>query len=95
LKHESKAADGSLASNMRHSVVIITNVDKKVPRISRSHSAHPGRTQLEYPLSVSSHTQNMVYHQSANAYMNKTQSRSKYITEIYDKATNRFIPVRC
>jgi len=75
---------------------------KRLPHYpSRSFSANLNRAQIRYY--YESYPQNPIQQQQSNAvfqyptyyYTSDGLRRPKYITEIYDKATNRYIPTTC
>ena len=75
-------------SSKKRQSALITTIIKPTPHTPRSHSAHTGRIQSNHhPPSASSSSSQQTYYPTV-----KEQKPTKYITEIYDKATNRFIP---
>jgi len=92
------------ASSKRRHTTVIANIVKRAPsqtsrshsQTSRSHSAHNGRRQVNY-FSPSPSTQqwNVSTYYLTNYHKSNEEKQTKYITEIYDKATNRFIPTTC
>jgi len=88
-----------IAPSKRRQSALITNIVKRPPFYTpRSHSANTGRTQVNhyshYPFSSPSQW-NVTTYYPTNYHKFKEEKQTKYITEIYDKATNRFIPTKC
>ncbi len=85
------------ALSKKRQSALITSIVKRAPtQTSRSHSAHTDRTQVNhFPPSSSTQQWNVTTYYSANHQLSKKEKPTKYITEIYDKTTNRFIPTTC
>lgn len=81
----------------RLSTVLIDPVKESISHQSRSRSAHTDRKQVAHhhyhSPSVASHHWNVTTYYPKDYY--KSAEPTKYITEIYDKATNRYIPTNC
>ncbi|CAF1493499.1 unnamed protein product [Adineta steineri] len=86
-------------SKKRQSVLISNIVKRSSSEAPRSHPAHLGRTQVTYfdqvPYSQTIEEWDVITHYPANYRTSNEQPQGKYITEIYDKATKRFIPATC
>lgn len=82
------------SSKKRETTVITTIVKPTAYQSSRSRSAHTSRTQNSHYSSPTSHWNvSSVY--PYEYYHSGNKKPTRYITEIYDKATNRFIPANC
>ncbi|CAF3010952.1 unnamed protein product [Rotaria sp. Silwood2] len=78
----------------------ITNIVKQTnSSSSRSRSAHSDRIQMNHqnyssPSNTAEQWEIIPYYYKNNRKLQE-QKQTKYITEIYDKATKRFIPITC
>ncbi|CAF1078351.1 unnamed protein product [Rotaria sp. Silwood1] len=83
----------------RPNALITSIVKQNHSPSSRSHSAHAGRKHISHykhpSTSPDAKQWEIVPYHSKNNYTFQEETPTKYITEIYDKATNRFIPIRC
>jgi hypothetical protein len=85
------------APSKRRQTTLITNIVKRPTQASRSHSAHANRKQRSHyrfysPSSSSSEQWDVTTYYPANYHIFEEEKPTRYITEIYDKATNRYIP---
>ncbi len=91
-----------VAPSKRRQTTLITNIVKRPSsHTSRSHSAHTGHEQVNHynmfspPSSSSTQQWNVTTYYPPNYHTSREEKQTKYITEIYDKATNRFIQTTC
>lgn len=100
--HRSKL-NGSSVSNpatpkqRRETQLITTVIDLSTSAdLERSHSAYSERSRWKHStaLSASANPWEIISYSSTQQQTPKQHRRTGYITEIYDKATNRFIPIR-
>ena len=89
VKSSSKSSHSN-SSKKRQSALITTIIKPTSSHAPRSHSAHTGRTQGNHHNASSQQWNVSTYYPNV-----KEEKPTKYITEIYDKATNRFIPANC
>jgi len=92
-------SDRAQSQKKRQSVLATSITKRSSSETPRSHSAHNSRTHITYsnhfPYPPTNQQWNVVTYYPANQRTSKEQSQTKYITEIYDKATKRFIPATC
>lgn len=83
----------------RLSTMVINTVQRPPSHSSRSQSAHTDRGQTSYHSfhspSISNPQWNVTTYYPTNHHKSNERKPTKYITEIYDKATNRYIPAKC
>lgn len=96
------SSSSHVAPSKRRSSAYITNIIKQtVSSPTRSYSAHSNRgdTSHYYDYYAPSSTHEPRNNTSPYYYEHdrrlRERTRTRYITEIYDKATNRFIPTTC
>ncbi|CAF3861695.1 unnamed protein product [Rotaria sordida] len=88
------------ASRKKRSGAFITSIVKQTHSpSSRSQSAHTGRIKMNHynyysPLPATQQWEVIPYYPN-NDHILQRKAQTQYITEIYDKATKRFIPITC
>ncbi len=91
-KVEITSSNYTAASKKRQSA-LIASITK------RSQSANVDRRHVNhynyYSPSLYNQRWNVLTYYPSNYHLPREETRTKYITEIYDKATNRFIPATC
>lgn len=94
----SRRSNRRASSKKRQTTVITTIVKPTTYESSRSRSAHTPRTHIHqhqhhHPTSTPRWDVTTFY--PYDYYHSGNKKPTKYITEIYDKATKRFIPTNC
>jgi hypothetical protein len=92
-------SDRAQSQKKRQSVVATSITKRSSSETPRSQSAHNSRTHITYSnhfaYPPANQQSNVITYYPANQRTSKEQPQTKYITEIYDKATKRFIPATC
>lgn len=96
---ESNDIPHSELSKKRSNTLVSTIVKRSSSEAPRSHVNQLGRTQVTYldelPYTSLNEDWDIVNYYPTVQHTSNDQQPGKYITEIYDKATKRFIPASC
>jgi hypothetical protein len=92
----SSSSHNALRPKRRSSAKKIKDAKQVSPQVPRSNTGNLHRSQVNHPsFGLTPQQWDFINNYPANFGGTNEHIKTKYITEIYDRATNRFIPTTC